>query len=345
MELPESNGYNAIFVAVDRLGKRIHIMPTTTEVNSKGIVDIWLERVWSQHGLSEGVISDWGPQFVSKFMKAVFRLLGIQSLASTAFHPQTDGQTERINQEIELFLRAFVNERQDDWAKLLPMVEFAYNNHVHSSMQQTLFFTAHSEHPQMGFEPVRPGNVQAAADFADRMRAGLEEAKSALQKATEDMKRFYNRHHDGKEEFQVGDKVWLDTRYMTTTRPAKKLDDRWFGPFPVEVRISWNVYRLKLPASMKVHPVFHISLLRRFVPDIITGRQAPPPPKPVVVQGQEEYEVEEILNSRRRWNRLEYLVKWKGYSQENNTWEPAGNVSGAPVRIREFHRRFPDAAR
>jgi hypothetical protein len=113
--LPDSQGYNSIFVVVDRLSKRIHIAPTTDEVNSEGVARLFRDHVWRHHGLPEEVISDRGSTFVSKFMRELYRLLGIKIAASTAYHPQTDGQTERVNQEIEQYLRTFVNHRQDDW--------------------------------------------------------------------------------------------------------------------------------------------------------------------------------------------------------------------------------------
>jgi len=126
-------------------------------------------------------------------MKELFRLLGIEVASSTAYHPQTDGQTERVNQELEQFLRIFVGERQDDWYPLLPLAEFSYNNHVHSSTQQTPFLLDTGQHLRMGFEPRQPpSKVEAVNDFTDRMKSTLEEAKSAIAKAKDDMARYYN---------------------------------------------------------------------------------------------------------------------------------------------------------
>ena len=114
-------------------------------------------------------------------MKELYRLLGIELASSTAYHPQTDGQTERVNQELEQFIRLFVNECQDNWNSLIPLAEFAYNNHVHSSTQQTPFFLDTGRHPRMGFELHQPrSKVEAVNEFTDRMKATLEEAKSAL---------------------------------------------------------------------------------------------------------------------------------------------------------------------
>lgn len=340
--LPESRGYDTVWVGVDRLSKRVHVEPTTDTVNSEGVGDIWLRRVWSQHGLTDGIISDRGPQFVSDFTRVLYRRLGISMMASTAFHPQTDGQTERLNQEIEQFLRLFCSERQDDWADLLPIAEFAINNRISAATQQTPFFLSHGEHPRMGFEPIRPGKVEAADKFAERMESALDEARAAMQKATDDMARFYNAHRDGSVEYNVGDRVWLSGKNIRTTRPAKKLDDKWYGPYTIIAKVSKNAYKLQLPASWHVHPVFNVSLLRRVVPDAITGRVAPPPPEPTVVNGEDEYYVEKVLNSKYVGKKLMLLVKWKGYTRENNTWEPEDSV-GDTVQARDYFRANPDA--
>ena len=132
-ELPKSCGNNAILVVVDCLSKHIHAIPTVTSVDSEGVACLFLENVWQHHGLPDEIISDQGSAFVSKFSKALATLLGVVLTPSTTHHPQTDGQTERVNQEIETYLHVFINHRQDDWADWLPIMEFAYNNHIHSS--------------------------------------------------------------------------------------------------------------------------------------------------------------------------------------------------------------------
>jgi hypothetical protein len=138
VELPESRGYNAIMVVVDRLSKRAHLIPTTNEVDSIGIARLFRDHVWKLHGIPEEVISDRGPQFVSQFMHELSKFLDIKIAASTTFHPQTDGQTERVNQEIEQYLRVFVNQCQDDWYDWLALVEFSYNDRIHASTQHKI---------------------------------------------------------------------------------------------------------------------------------------------------------------------------------------------------------------
>ena len=141
--LPESLGYNAILNIVDMHSKQVISLPTQTELSSMGWAKLYRDHVFCQHGLSKKIVSDRGPQFVLHFIRDVYQLLGIEGNPSTAYHPQTDGQTERINQEIEQYLRIFVNHHQDDWAEWLPMAAFSYNNKVQTSLGHSPFFVNH----------------------------------------------------------------------------------------------------------------------------------------------------------------------------------------------------------
>jgi transposase InsO family protein len=180
-------------VVVDSVTKCGHFIPTHTTVTALGSAQLYLQHVWKLHGLPRSMVSDRGPQFVAEFMRELYRLLGIKVSASTAYHPQSDGQTERVNQELEQYIRVFVNERQNDWDTLLPLPEFTYNNHTHSATQHTPFFVDTGRHPHMGFEPHQPpSKVEAVNEFADRMKSMLEEARAALAKSKDDMARYYN---------------------------------------------------------------------------------------------------------------------------------------------------------
>jgi len=139
VELPESSGHDTVMTVVDAVSKRVHFIPTHTTVTVEGAARLFLHYVWKLHGLPKRVVSNRGPQFVALFTKELYRLLGIRLSSSIAWHPQTDGQTERVNQELDQFLCLFVNERQDDWYDLLPIAEFQHNNHVHSTTQQPPF--------------------------------------------------------------------------------------------------------------------------------------------------------------------------------------------------------------
>ena len=138
--LPTSEGKDAILVIVDRFSKMIRLTPTLTNLTSTELAKIYRNEIWKLHGIPKSVTSDRGPQFAAEFTKNLFRGLGTKRNLSTAYHPQTDGQTERINQEVENYLRMFCNYRQDDWVQWLPMAEFQYNDKRHSGTGTTPFF-------------------------------------------------------------------------------------------------------------------------------------------------------------------------------------------------------------
>src|SRR5260221_10444897 len=135
-ELLDSKGYNAVLMVVNRLSKWIHAVPTVTSLDSTGVAWLFLQHVWHHHVLLEEVISNHRPAFMSNFLRKLAALLGVKLTPSTSYHPQTDGQMERVNQEIEAYLRVFVSHQQDDWADWLPLAEFAYNNKVHVATHQ-----------------------------------------------------------------------------------------------------------------------------------------------------------------------------------------------------------------
>jgi Integrase zinc binding domain len=193
IELPDSHGFNATMVIVDSVTKRGHFIPTHMTVTALGSARPYLQHMWKLHGLLQSMVSDRGAQFVAEFMRELYCLLGIKVSASMAYHPQSDGQTERVNQELEQYIRVFINKCQDNWDTLLPLAEFAYNNHAHSVMQHTPFYIDTGQHPYMGFKPHQPpSKVKAVNEFADHMKSTLEEARAALAKSKDDMARYYN---------------------------------------------------------------------------------------------------------------------------------------------------------
>jgi hypothetical protein len=224
-------------------------------VNAEGTAWLYLKEIWKLHGLPHSVQSDCGPQFIADFTHELYRLLGIKLATSMAYHPQTDSQTECINQEMEQFLRLFVNECQDDWDELLPLGEFMYNNHVHSSMQQTLFMVDTGRHPRMGFEPQQPwSHMESVNEFKDCMAWGLEEAKAKDKYAL-----YYNRCRIPAPELKPSNLVWIDGSDIQTTHPSRKLSHHNLRPYPVERRIGHGAYRIKLPPSLRrLHLVFPI---------------------------------------------------------------------------------------
>jgi hypothetical protein len=215
------------------------------------------------------VVLDRGPQFIATFTRELYKLLGIKLATSTAYHPQTDGQMERINQVLEGYLCIFTSQRQDDWDDFLPTGEFQYNNTVHSSTQQTPFMVDTGRHPRMGFEPQQPcSTLESANEFTERMALGIEEAKAALTEYS----MYYNHQHEPAPVFAPGDKVWLDGTDIATNRPSSKLSHRRLGPFVIDACVGHGAYRLKLPYHFRhLHPVFPVVKLSPAIPDPIPG--------------------------------------------------------------------------
>ena len=224
IELPLSSGCDAVMTVVDSVSKQAHFIPMHTTVTAEGAARLFLHQVWKLHSLLKCVVSDCRPQFITCFTRKLYRLLEIKLASSTAWHPQTNRQTERINQELDQYLQLFVNERQDDWYNLLPMAEFQHNNHVHSTIQQPLFLLNTRCIPRIGFEPQQNhSNLETVNEFMERMRMVMEEAKSMICKVQEDMKRYYDQHRTPAPVFNPGDKVFLDTSDIQTTCPSQKL--------------------------------------------------------------------------------------------------------------------------
>src|SRR5258705_8373777 len=269
-ELPDSKGYNAILMVVDRLSKWIHAIPTVTSLDSAGVARLFLEHVWCHHRLPEEVISNRGPAFMSNFSCELAALLGVKLTPSTSYHLQTDGQMERMNQEIEAYLQVFMSHQQDDWANWLPLAEFAYNNKVHVATCQTLFELDAGQHPCLGVEPMRTLTVEAADTFTRQLDRAQEEAKAALKWAVDDMKRYYDWNCQAAPEYKVGDRVWLSLQNYSSDCPMKKLDHKWAGPFLITKVISPAAVKLRLSAQEKhVHLIVSISSICPYTPDEI----------------------------------------------------------------------------
>jgi hypothetical protein len=193
----------------------------------------------------------------------------------------------------------------------------------------------------MGFEPQQPhSHLELVNEFTDRMALGIEEAKAALTKAKDKYTMYYNHRCEPAPVFAPGDKVWLDGSDIATNRPSSKLSHRCLGPFVIEACVGLGAYRLALPPHFcHLHPIFPVVKLSPVPPDPILGQQPAPPPPTTLVDGEEEYEVEAILDSRMRYNQLEYLVKWKGYDESHNQWEVHTQVHAKP-KIAQFHRKY-----
>ena len=333
-------GNEAIVVFVDRLTKFAYIYPCQDTITAEGFAELWYEVVYRNEGVSREFISDRDPRFTSKFWEEACKLLGTKLARSTAFHPQTDGQTERVNRILETYLRHYVSTSHSDWDILLAGAQFAYNNAWQESVGNSPFYLNRGRHARI---PLGHGlvSVPAAGNFVDRIQESISRAKTLLIAAQQRQKSFADRGRR-ELEFEVGASVLLSTKYLQLKNPgARKLLPKWIGPFKILKRVGQVAYRLDLPVSLKIHPVFHVSLVQPYRSD---GRVQPPPP-PIELEDGLEYEVERILNHRdrkvrtkgnRTVIRTDYLVSWKGYGPEHNSFEPEKNLKNAQDAIQEY---------
>jgi len=263
------------------------------------------------------------------------------SKLSTAFHPQTDGQTERINQELEQYLRMFIDHRQEQWPEWLGTAEFAYNNKVHSSTRTSPFKANYGQDPRMGFEGRKKGKYVRAEKFVEKIKEIQEEAKVALRKAQEDMRKYVDKKRSDADEYKVGDLVMLSTKnlkYQMVGRRTEKLTERFVGLYKVKEIISSNAVKLELPSIVKIDPVVNVSRVRRYVGQVKGQRKEQL--APVIIEGEEEWEVERILNKRKVRGKEKYLVRWKGFTVESDIWEERENLENAKEAIEEFEKEY-----
>ena len=333
-------GHTSILVCVDRLSKMVHLIATKDTSGAEDTARLFFDNVVRLHGVPKSIVSDRDARFTSYFWASLCDRLGVDRSMSTAFHPETDGQTERCNRILQDMLRHYINPMHNDWDEHLSAVEFAINNSYQESIQMSPFMLVYGQDPPTpttlrvsGID--NPKALKVSTTLMERIAA----AKLALtaaqqrQKANADKKR-------GDVEFQEQQEVLLSTRNINIKGVGSlKFMPKWIGPFTVVKRVGKTAYELDLPANMKIHDVFHASLLKPYLKD---GRVQPPPPK-LMVDGQEEFEVEFVLDCRLqksgRKNKKQYCVKWRGYGHEHNTWEPEGNLSHCLEKIQAFEEQ------
>ena len=333
VHLPKtSSGYDAIVVFVDRLTKMVHIAPTHTSVTAEGTAELFVDHVFKHHGVPEDIITDRGSVFASHFWSELMRLIGTRHSMSTAWHPQSDGQTERVNRVLEDMLRHYVGSlRHGDWDKCLTAAEFAINNSFHESSGSTPFRLNYGRDPRVPITISHASKFPAPAAFADRVAEGLADAKRCIQAAQQRQKRYYDMFRRDTS-FQEGEDVLLSTKNLNLRRTGDKgstpkLLPKWIGPFKVTKVVGKGAYQLDLPSTLKVHNVFHVSLLKNYRSD---GRVQPPDPVVCEDDGEEYFYIDRVLdhriNKRGRRQYKEYLVKWAGYGTEHNSWEPESSL-------------------
>ena len=344
-QLPPCGGFETLLVVVDRFTKMAHFIPCGKQVDSRQTAKLYIDRVFRLHGIPKEIISDRGGQFNAGFAKSFWKTLGVDQKLSTAFHPETDGQTERVNSVVNQYLRAYTTYKQDNWVDLLPVAEFAYNNTVHTATGVSPFFANAGIHPNSG-SGITKGLSDNPQDLALEMENLSQFLSHNLEIARADMKRFADRHRTESPLYEVGDQVMLSTLNFPTSRPKAKWSDKWIGPIKViAVYDNGCIYKLALPKVFKGHhSVFHVSLLRPYRQNPIPNRVQADPLPPDIIDGNEEYEVERIVDSRTRRGQLQYRVRFQGYNADHDEWLPVDNLQHAETAIKAYEAQEVQAS-
>ena len=309
--------YDSILVVVDRYTKYMTILPFNKKYDATQLAYIFIDRIVRIRGFPKEVISDRDKLFRSAYWKTIAAENGVKSKLSTAYHPETDGQTERANRTIRQYLRHYITNNQTNWVQLLPIAELALNNLVSSATGTTPFFANFGRHPNLMDTPLNNPRSQKAITYASELHYTHEQIMKRLEQSQLKMEKYENQKRRKGPQLKEGDKVYLNTKNLKTKKPNKKLDHVKDGPFRIKTAMGIVNYELELPAEAKIHPVFHVSLLEKapdHVPVATTFAYEP--------EEEEVYEVEKILQQ----NKDQYLVKWKGYPDSENTWEPVEHL-------------------
>ena len=279
-------------------------------------------------------------------MKELYSQLQIEGNPSAAYHPETDGQTERVNAWVEQYLQLYVNHRQTDWSEWLSIAEFAHNQTTSSATNFSPFILNYTQQPRSGYAQKPKHRNPTASEFIEEMKSTQQVAKSALKMAAYDMKHFHNQKVRPPVEYQLGDLVLLEATNIRTKRPSKKLDDKCYGPFQIIKKEGLASYHLKLDKTWRnIHPVFHECLLHPYHSGEFPSQQTKPLPPPEIISSVEEAEVKYVIDSKRVRNTMHYLIHWKGFPHEENEWIPVKKLTNAQGAIKDFHRQNPNTPR
>ena len=346
-DLPISNGHTFCQVITDRLGKGV-MYDSTNDMTALGCAERFVQTYVRHHGFLHAITRVRGSQWVNRFWKRVCELTGIKRRLSTAYHPETDGATERANQELEHFIRCFTTYNQTDWSPLLPIAELCTNNRISASTGFSPFFLTHGYNldPIELKEPLDPSIVDTrsprakAEDFVHRLREAQDVAQTSMALAQQRQEDYANRSRQPAPQYKVNDSVWLNLKNITTDRPVKKFD--WLhAKYRVTKVVGSHAYELNVPRG--IHKVFHASLLRPTASDPLPSQlQTDVQPAAIISDGDDdgEYLVEEILQAKTRPSGHRYaLVKWVGW--QIPTWEPISVVTDT-IACDHYEARYGD---
>ena len=312
MGLPNRQGFNAILTIVDHGCSRAAIfLPYTINISRPGIAQLYLDYVYWWFSLPTKIISDQDPHFTSHFGKAITKKLRIQQNLSTVFHPQTDRLSEQKNQWVEQYLHTITTSHPEDWSYWISIASAVHNNRINltTGLLPNEILLGYS--PCLTLLEVIKTDNKVAEKWVKRMIKARDQATRVInQKAGE----------APPSQFAVRDQVWLEGSHLRLPHQSTKLAPKRYRPFTITKQINLVTYQLTLPVTWQIHPVFHASLLSPYIEtDAHRPNYSRPPPD--IIRGEEFYKVEQIRDHWcHGWSRtLQYLIKWKGSPESDNT--------------------------
>ncbi|KAL1556703.1 hypothetical protein AAHA92_12288 [Salvia divinorum] len=335
--LPQSRGYTSIMVVVDRLSKYAHFASLPTRFDALRVAQLFVNTVVRHHGFPKTLVSDRDSVFLNATWEEMMRLSGTKLHFSTAYHPQSDGQTEVRNRDLEQYLRAFTADKPSKWANFLPWAELALNCFHHAGLGTSPYRALYGRDPPSLVAAPPPAKTPPNVAEMIRQRGELlVTLRRNLQRAQQKMTDVANRHRRHVE-FEVGDLVWLKLQPYRQHSVAKslsaKLSRRFYGPFEVLERVGPVAYKLRLPKGSRIHNVFHVGLLREFIAGTgdVDGVRLPPE----FVEGRPVVRPVGFLDEKVIWREgkpeKQVLVRWED-DEATPTWDP----------FEAMGQRFPD---
>ncbi|KAK3560222.1 hypothetical protein QTP86_000841 [Hemibagrus guttatus] len=288
-DLPDSGGHTAVLVVVDRFSKGCKLIPLKGLPSAMQTVEALFLHVFRNFGLPEDILLDRGSQFTSRVWRSLCARLGIRVSLSSGYHPQTNGQAERLNQEIGRFLRSYCSREQHRWSEFLPWAEYAQNSLTHSSMGLTPFQCVLGYQPPLFPWSGEPSDVPVVEEWYQRSQEVWERAHVRLQRAVRRQRIQADRRRCPHPSYQVGQKVWLSTWNLRLTLPCHKLSPRFIGLFEIICQVNPVAYWLRLPMTYRICPTFHVSLLKPAHPSMEGAQVGGEPRPPLDVEGSLAY--------------------------------------------------------
>ncbi len=349
IDLSDSSEYNVILMIICRLSKKRHYISCITDdedITVEKTAEMLIQWIYQTHDLSSFIVSDWDSQFISILWKSLCKRLSIFLQLFTVYHFQIDDQSEWVNQKIERYLWFFCSYMQNDWFKWLFMIEFVDNNILSSVIFLIFFFMNKRFHSRMSFdsdiieyESIRERlQINRIKNISEQMNKTLIFACEALIKTQEQMINQVNKHRK-KVNYEIESKMFLNERNIVTARSFKKLNDKMLNSFQITESVD-SFYKLKLSETMHIHNVFHSELLRSVVDDSLSD-QKNESSRSIVINDEDEWKIDDILNFRRYRRWLQYRVKWKSYDNDLN-WYNADDDEfiNAQEMIDDFHIKY-----